>query len=299
LGTSSFKSTDGRDDYVLYGEGRPHQMISVDRNPEAGEEKPAATKIRTYGISEKAEFAVTVHLKEVCITANSNSTETTEATAITIDAPTESTIATAIARAGNATLFLPIVSNANPLRICAVISVWDLRSQNNIDAEVGRLAAWDTISPSKPCAEMDVKLPKGLDIMEAWDFFRASVSISTQGSKVVLGGIEKTYGFLPFMVFNCRYKGAIDQIGADRTLGMETRPPCKELKEFSGYGVFHRIEPTTFDLRDDNDNERFVMFNGSALEVYSTRDSGWERLHRITLSPNLGLYRADCYAIVQ
>ncbi|KAF9902912.1 hypothetical protein EC991_004384 [Linnemannia zychae] len=45
LGTSSFKSTDGHDDYVLYGVGRPHQMITVDRIPEAGEEKPAATEI--------------------------------------------------------------------------------------------------------------------------------------------------------------------------------------------------------------------------------------------------------------
>ncbi|KAF9902900.1 hypothetical protein EC991_004372 [Linnemannia zychae] len=298
LGTSSFKSTDGLDDYVLYGVGRPHQMITVDRIPEAGEEKPAATEIRTYGISESAEFAVTLHLKEVCIPRNSHSSRVTEATTITIDAPAQRSIAAAVSRASNATL-LTILSNANPTRICAVISVWDLRSKNNIDADVSHLAAWDTLSYLKPCAEIEYDLPKPLGILGAWDKFHACVSISTKGTKVVIGGIEETYDALPFTVFDCTYQGEVDVIGADRRLEKETRRPCKDLKEFSGYGIFHRVDPTKFDINDDNDNERFVVFNGLALEVYSTRNSGWERLQQITLSPGSELRRANCYAIMQ
>jgi WD40 repeat protein len=262
-------------------------MITVDRGPET-REKPDATKIRTYDISKNANFAVTLHLKEMGTHANS-STETTKATTITIDPPIPPTRASAVLS----------VSNASLTKICAVISVWDLRSENDKDRNVGSLPSQKTLEYLKPCAEFDFLLPEGLNVLCAWDNFRASISISAQGTKVALCGIEKTYGSLPFTVFDCKRGGEIDTIGANRTIQVETRPPCKELKEFSGYGVFHRIDPNAFDISDDSDNERFVVFNGMVIEIYSTRDSGWKLLQKLTLSPNRGLHRANCYAMVQ
>ncbi|KAF9902913.1 biogenesis of lysosome- organelles complex 1 subunit 2 [Linnemannia zychae] len=156
--------------------------------------------------------------------------------------------------------------NADLARVCAVISVWDLRSKNNIDADVNRLAAWDTLSYLDPCAEIEYDPPKSLSIMGAWDKFHACVSISTKGTKVVIGGIEEIYDTLPFTVFDCTYQGEVDVIGADRRLEKETRRPCKDLKESSGHGTFHRVDPTKFDINDDNDNERFVIFNGFFFE---------------------------------
>ncbi|KAG0278698.1 hypothetical protein BGZ95_003378, partial [Linnemannia exigua] len=303
LGTNSFQSSNPdqlynrRDDYVLYGDGRPHQMITVDRDIRGGNEKAAATKIRTYGISDKAEFAVTLHLREVPKHTNSTLTGAIRVTAINMEPVAGIAAAAAAAGLVTAAVNIPLQSRT---RVQGVISVWDLRSPNvSIDEDVRALPAWKTLSYLNPCAEISVNLPEKLDTLEAWDNFRASISISTRGSKVVLGGIEKTYGTLPFAVYDCKQTDRVDRIHASRTLEATSRRRCKELKEFSGYGLFHRVDLTKFDVYDDNDNERFVAFNGSVLEVYSIKNSGWIQLQHITLSPSPELHRANCYALVQ
>ncbi|KAG0365991.1 hypothetical protein BGX24_003885, partial [Mortierella sp. AD032] len=306
LGTNCFQPSspdqlyDHRDDYILYGEGRPHQMIAVDRDIQ-GSENAGATKIRTYGISDKAEFAVTLHLREVPKPNNPTLPGITRETTINME-PTAGLAAglglaaTIVAAAANITL-------QSRTRVQGVISVWDLRSHNvGTDEDVRALPAWKTLPYLDPNAKINIDLPDNLNTPEAWDNFRASISISTHGSKVVLGGIETTYGALPFTVYDCKYAGRVDKIGASRTIEVATKQGCKELKEFSGYGLFHRVDPTKFDHSDENDNERFITFNGSVLEVYSTRSlgcSGWIQLQQIILSPSRGLHRANCYAIVQ
>ncbi|KAG0249027.1 hypothetical protein BGZ95_007730, partial [Linnemannia exigua] len=270
LGTNSFQSSshdnsiDRCDDYVLYGEGRPHQMIAVDQYIQGRGEKASATEIRAYGISDKAEFAVTLHLREVPIPTNSTLTGVTNATTINME-PTAGLAAAAAAVAAGAAN----ISLQSPIRVRGVISVWDLRSPNvSVDEDVRALRTWETLQYLNPCAEIGIDLPDNLHTTYAWDNFRASISISTHGSKVVLGGIEKIYGTLPFAVYDCKHTGGADRIGAPRTIEVTSRRRCKELKEFSGYGLFHRVDPTKFDVSDDNDNERFVAFNGSVLEVY-------------------------------
>ncbi|KAG0247281.1 hypothetical protein BGZ95_008838, partial [Linnemannia exigua] len=101
------------------------------------------------------------------------------------------------------------------------------------------------------------------------------------------------------MVLNCNLTGVVDRVGASRTIELTSRWRCKELEEFSGYGLFHRVDSTKFDVSDDNDNERFIAFNGSVFKVYSTKSSGWRLLQHITLSPRPGLHRAYYHTIVQ
>ncbi|KAK3831085.1 MAG: hypothetical protein J3R72DRAFT_248371 [Linnemannia gamsii] len=306
LGTNRFlspnlnQSIDHRDDYVVYGDGCPHQMIAVDRyNKERGE-KAAATKIRTYGISDKAEFAVTLHLRETLKPTNSKLTGATKETTINIE-PTVGLAAAAVVSATVAAAAAGANIRIQPhIRVQGVISVWDLRSPNgNIDNDVRALSAWETLPYLNPCAEIGIGLPEKLDTHEAWDNFCASISISTHGSKVVLGGIETTCGILPFAVYDCKHTGRTNKIGEPRSIEVTTKRRCKELKEFSGHGLFHRVDPTKFDVSDDNDNERFVAFNGSVLEVYSIKSSGWRLLQHITLSHRLDIYGVNCYAIVQ
>ncbi|KAG0269066.1 hypothetical protein BGZ95_002201, partial [Linnemannia exigua] len=91
LGTNRFQSSshdqlvDPRNDYILYGEGRPHQMIDVNRHIKGGREKAAVTKIRTYGISDTAEFAVTLHLIEVLMPTKPTLTGATSATTVNME----------------------------------------------------------------------------------------------------------------------------------------------------------------------------------------------------------------------
>ncbi|KAK3841446.1 MAG: hypothetical protein J3R72DRAFT_156311 [Linnemannia gamsii] len=304
LGTNCFQSSspdlsiDRRDDYILYGEGRPHQMIAVDRDIQGRSEKAAATKISAYGISDKAEFAVTLHLREVHRPTNPALPEITGATTINME-PTAG-LATGLRLAATVVAAAADIPLQSRTRVQGVISVWDLRSSNvGVDEDVRALHAWETLPYLNPCAEIGIDLPGILNTPEAWDNFRASISISTHGSKVVLGGTETTYGTLPFAVYDCKYTDRVDKIGAPRTIEVTTKRRCKELKEFSGYGLFHRVDPTKFDRSDENDNERFVAFNGSVLEVYSTRSSGWIQLQQVILRPSRGLHRANCYAIVQ
>jgi hypothetical protein len=290
-------------DCILYGEGRPHQTINVDQGLETRRES-IATEIRAYGISGTAEFAVTLHLKEAFAPTNAASTESTKVTLINISFLTQTSNSPTPAEGGAVP---QILNNANPTKkICAVISVWDLRSENNNVNKVESLSPRKTMERSNLYVAFDFPLPEGLDVMSTWESFRASISISAQGTKVVLGGVEKTHFTLPFTAFVCKHKGEANLFGAGRTIRVDTRSSCKELRKFSGYGVFHRIDPnptkTTHD--DDNerfvvDNERFVVYNESVLEVYSTKDSGWKLLQRLTLSPNSGLHRGNCYGIVQ
>ncbi|KAF9322324.1 hypothetical protein BGZ91_004369 [Linnemannia elongata] len=266
LGTSSFRSATGKEDYVLYGFGNPDQFITVDRGP-GSPERPTAAKIRTFGISDKGEFAVTLHLRE-----NDSSPGppvlNEGATAITIDAP----------------------------RVQAVISVWDIRSSSySIDADVKACPDWRPLPYSVPCAEINIRLPDKLTSPDAWKTFRACISISTKGTKVALCGIETTYGTLSFATYSCDLPNPAGPVRATRTFTQ--KPTCKELRSFSGHCVFHRINPE--DRYDDNDKEKFITFNGSIFEVYSTESSGWIRLHRITLAPDLSLNRAHFYVFVQ
>lgn len=253
-------------DYVLYGFGNPDQFITVDRGL-GSPERPTAAKIRTFGISDKGEFAVTLHLRE-----NNSSpgppVSNEGATAITIDAP----------------------------RVQAVISVWDIRSSSySIDADVKACPDWSPLPYSVPCAEIDIRLPDKLASPDAWKTFRACISISTKGTKVALCGIDTTYGTLSFATYSCDLPNPASPVRATRTFTQ--KPTCKELKSFSGHCVFHRINPE--DRYDDNDTEKFITFNGSIFEVYSTESSGWIQLHRITLTPDLSLNRAHFYVFVQ
>ncbi|KAF9273734.1 hypothetical protein BGZ88_003550 [Linnemannia elongata] len=266
LGTSSFRSANGKEDYVLYGFGNPDQFITVDRGP-GSPERPTAAKIRTFGISDKGEFAVTLHLRE-----NNSSpgppVSNEGATAITIDAP----------------------------RVQAVISVWDIRSSSySIDADVKACPDWRPLPYSVPCAEIDIRLPDKLASPDAWKTFRACISISTKGTKVALCGIDTTYGTLSFATYSCDLPNPASPVRATRTFTQ--KPTSKELKSFSGHCVFHRISPE--DRYDDNDTEKFITFNGSIFEVYSTESSGWIQLHRITLAPDFSLNRAHFYVFVQ
>ncbi|KAG0367978.1 hypothetical protein BGX24_003016, partial [Mortierella sp. AD032] len=188
LGTNCFQysspdqSIHRCDDYVLYGEGCPHQMIAVDRyNKEIGE-KAAATKIRTYGISDKAEFAVTLHLREVLRPTNSEFTGITNATTINI----EPTAGLAVAVAA-------------------------------------------TVAAAAAAAGTNIRIQP---------------------------------------LYDCKHTGRTDKIGEPRSIEVTTKRRCKELKEFSGHSLFHPVDPTKFDVSDDNDNERFVASNGSVLQVY-------------------------------
>ncbi|KAG0058827.1 hypothetical protein BGZ90_004758 [Linnemannia elongata] len=266
LGTSNFRSATGEKDYVLYGFGNPDQFITVDRGP-GSPERPTAAKIRTFGISDKGEFAVTLHLRA------SNSSpgppvSNEGATAITIDAP----------------------------RVQAVISVWDIRSSgSSIDVDVKACPDWRPLPYSVPCAEINIELPDKLASPDAWKTFRACISISTKGTKVALCGIGTTYGTLSFATYSCDLPNPAGSVRATRTFTQ--KPTCKELKSFSGHCVFHRINPE--DRYDDNDTEKFITFNGSIFEVYSTESSGWIQLHRITLAPALSLNRAHFYVFVQ
>ncbi|KAG0268887.1 hypothetical protein BGZ95_002271 [Linnemannia exigua] len=295
LGTNRFQSSspdlsnDRRDDFILHGEGRLHQMISVDRHIRRGGEKAAATKIRSYGISDKAEFAVTLHLRELLIPADSAPKGASNSTIIDIVAPAPKPITET-----------PGTTSPSCTGVRGVISVWDLRLPSvSISEDVRSQPAWETLPYLTPCAEIDIALPSNLHTPEAWDNFRASISISSQGAKVVLSGIEKTYGVLPCAVYDCKHTNRVDKIGASRSIEITTRPTCKELKEFAGYGLFHRVDPTMLDVSDDNDNERFIAFNGSVLEVYSIKYSGWRQLQRITLSLLPDVYRANYSAIAQ
>ncbi|KAF9156447.1 hypothetical protein BG015_005171 [Linnemannia schmuckeri] len=291
LGTSSFQSTTGEEDYVLYGFGNPDQVITVDRGPNSVE-RPTATKIRTFGISDKGEFAVTLHLREGYPNPGSPTTSNEAATTITIDASTST-----------ATVNNPATSSASTIdgtrpRARAVISVWDLRSPtDSIEVDLKARPDWDPLQYSVPCAEIGDILPEMLTSPEAWKNFRASVSISTNGTKVALCGIENTYGAFSFVAYDCNLPAHTDRVRGPRTL--IRRPTCEMLQSFSGYGVFHRINPDQFDPYDNNNNERFIAFNGSVFDVYSTEASGWIWLYRITLAPDRGLHRANSYGIVQ
>lgn len=255
-------------------------MIAVDQDTKGGGGEAATTKILSYGISDKAEFAVSLHLREP------NDLLLTEAT-------TDTTI----------NMEPTAAEKVPPSRtnVQGIISVWDLRLPNvSIDeGEKKALPVWKTLPYLTPCAEIAIDLPERLDTPEARNNFRTSISISTRGSKVALGGIETTYDILPFAVYNCKPTGRGDRIGAPRTIAVATRRRSKELKEFWGYGIFHRIDPTKFDVSDDNDNERFIAFNGSVIEVYSIKRTGWIRLQLIALSPRPGLHQPNCDAIVQ
>ncbi|KAF9140196.1 hypothetical protein BGX30_006901 [Mortierella sp. GBA39] len=291
LGTSSFRSATGEEDYVLYGFGNPDQVITVDRGP-SSPERPTATKIRTFGISDKGEFAVTLHLRESNASPASPTTSNTGATVITVDA------ATSTATLDNPpSSTVPTIDGRRP-RVHAVISVWDIRSStNSIDVDVKACPDWGPLQYSLPCAEIDNELPDMLASPEAWKRFHACISISTKGTKVALCGIETTYGALPFVAYD-NLPAYADQVREPRTF--TKRPTCKGLELFSGHCVFHRIDPDQFDHHDDNnDNERFITFNGSVFEVYSTKSSGWIRLHRITLTLDLSLNRPHFYVFVQ
>ena len=146
---------------------------------------------------------------------------------------------------------------------------------------------------------MDNELPETLASPEAWKSFRACISISTKGTKVALCGIETTYGALSFVAYDYNLPAHADRVRGPRTFIQ--RPTCEGLESFSGHCVFHRIEPDQFDRYDDNDNdnERFITFNGSVFEVYSTKSSGWIRLHRITLAQDLNMNRPRFYVFVQ
>ncbi|KAG9063127.1 hypothetical protein KI688_004727 [Linnemannia hyalina] len=291
LGTSSFRSAAGEEDYVLYGFGNPDQVITVDRGP-SSPERPTATKIRTFGISDKGEFAVTLHLRESDTSPGSPTTSNTGATIITVDT------ATSTATLDNPpSSTVPTIDDRRP-RVHAVISVWDIRSSNDsIDVDVKACPDWGPLQYSRPCAETENVLPDMLASPEAWKRFHACISISTKGTKVTLCGIETTYGVLPFVVYDCNPPAYPDQVHGPRTLTQGST--CKELVSFSGHCVFHRIDPDQFDHLDDNENERFITFNGSVFEVYSTKSSGWNQLHRITLSLDLSLSRPHFYVFVQ
>ncbi|KAF9548030.1 hypothetical protein EC957_007313 [Mortierella hygrophila] len=290
LGTSSFRSATGEEDYVLYGFGHPDQVITVDRGP-SSPERPTATKIRTFGISDKGEFAVTLHLRESNASPGSPTTSNTSATVITVDA------ATSTATLDNPpSSTVPTIDSRRP-RVHAVISVWDIRSStNSIDVDVKACPDWDPLQYSLPCAEIENVLPDMLASPEAWKRFHACISISTKGTKVALCGIETTYGALPFVAYG-NPPAYADQVRGSRTF--TKRLTCGRLESFSGHCVFHRIDPDQFDCDDDNDNERFITFNGSAFEVYSTKSTGWIRLHNITLTLHLSLSRPHFYVLVQ
>ncbi|KAG0220293.1 hypothetical protein BGX33_003553 [Mortierella sp. NVP41] len=256
-------------DYVVYGKGSPDQLIRIEANPTGGEH--TATKIRAYGISDKAEFVVTLHLR---------------GGRVSTDPTTNSTTAPAV---------------INQARIDgAVISVWDLRSLGGtIDESIRDRPSWDPLQYLEPCAEIEHELPERLATAEAWNIFHASVSISTNGTKLALCAIERSHGELPFAVFDCsrRTSKSVSQGKTGWTL--VRKPQSKELESLSGYGVFHRVNPEQFDSLDSNDNERFLVYNGLVFEVYSTLSTGWTRIHRIILDPDPGMNRALSYGIVQ
>ncbi|KAG0266836.1 hypothetical protein BGZ95_002985 [Linnemannia exigua] len=269
LGTCHFPSKDSHKDCILYGIGSPHQLIAVDQDLER-EEKSTATKICAYGISDTADFAVTLHMKDFRTAAPNNRG----------------------------------TSLSDPARVRAVVSVWDLRSpvdSSNEDAR-GQLS-WEILKYSKPCAETVFDPPeRPLNLtLKDWEKFPASISISTNGSRVALSSCSSTLEYLPFVSFDCKLAAPIDNVSSSHTHTLTTRHTFSKLKNFVGFGTFHRVDPNISNIADDNDNdnERFIAFTGSVLEVYSTSTLGWIRRQQIKLPQLPDFLREHSYEIIQ
>ncbi|KAG0291160.1 hypothetical protein BGZ96_005450 [Linnemannia gamsii] len=279
--------------YVLHGYASPLQFISVDCNSSGSEDRPTATKIQAYGFSDKAEFVATLHLRDGHL--NTISPITSNEAIIAID--TEDSTSTATAN--NPTASTASTIGAPRSDSHAVVSIWDIRSPptNPHYAKLESDHDWDPIQYRMPRAEIATYLKNNLASPTAWESFRASISISTNGTKVALCAIDKYHGDLPFTTFNCAPQPGNNHVGGCRVLTQGTT--CKELNKFSGYGDFHRINPDQTDPDDNNDNERFIAFSGPVFEIYNIQSSVWTQIHRITLAQDLGIDRARSYGIAQ
>lgn len=115
------------------------------------------------------------------------------------------------------------------------------------------------------------------------------IAISSTGSQIVVGSERETAHGIPYQVFQMPPSKAL--LDKDNTFSPATliRVPsiCPDLAGYFGLGVFHRIDPTNTDEKD----ERFIIFNGITLEVYDTES--WRRIYRL----ELGHQRGDEYTL--
>ncbi|KAG0269068.1 hypothetical protein BGZ95_002203 [Linnemannia exigua] len=263
LGTSHFRSKDGHKDCIVYGNGSPRKLITVDRHPER-EEKSTATKICAYGISDTADFAVTLHMK---------------------NSPTNLDNSYSEVRA---------VVSVWDLRA----------SVGSSDEDARDLPSWKPLKYAKPCAEVDVYPLESPLTLKDWEKFPASISISTTGSSVALSSCSSTLKYLPFVSFDCNIAAAIDQASSNHThtLARHTRAQLEKFVGFGTFhriGPNISKKTDNSDRDKDQTNEKFLAFNGSVLEVYSISLTGWTRIQRIKLPQNPSFQREHPYDITQ
>ncbi|KAG0272654.1 hypothetical protein BGZ97_010919, partial [Linnemannia gamsii] len=112
--------------------------------------------------------------------------------------------------------------------------------------------------------------------------YASVAAISSSGSQVVVGSARETVHGIPFQVFQLHPQSLKDKdVYPPATL---TRVPhiCPDLTSYYGQGMFHRINPTSNDQKD----ERFLAYNGITLEVYDIES--WCRIYRLELGYQRG-----------
>ncbi|KAF8948887.1 hypothetical protein BGZ47_001603 [Haplosporangium gracile] len=159
------------------------------------------------------------------------------------------------------------------------INLWDLRAPENY------VAGNKKSRPiTRPIGRVSFRVSPFLTAPESLKEYSPIIAISSTGSQIVVGSERETAHGIPFQVFKMPpSKEILDKanIYPPATL---TRVPsiCSDLASYYGIGVFHRIDPTNTNEKD----ERFIIYNGITLEMYDTES--WCRIYRLELGYQRG-----------
>ncbi|KAG0277251.1 hypothetical protein BGZ95_006257 [Linnemannia exigua] len=168
----------------------------------------------------------------------------------------------------------------------AHIHLWDLRAPANFDSLNKK-----TRPITRPIGQVSFRVSPYLTSSDVMKEYEASIAISSSGSQIVVGSQRDVTHAIPFQVFQMPSSQALVDKGSYQpvtlTRFVETGPT---LANHCGLGMFHRIDPSS---NDEND-ERFLIFNGLYLEVYDTKS--WCRIYHLDLGHQRGDEFITCIA---